>query len=125
MILKSQKYEGRKWFGTGDYFKVPDLKLYQEASFKEVCGKAIKGTDFMIDKALETIDFKMNNEGVKLKSEAVIVTMKSALPGHVLEPRYFNYDSTFYLFLQEKDKNQPYFAMRVDDVITYNQTGRK
>lgn len=126
MILKSEKYEGRKWFGNGDYFKVPDLKLYQEKSFNEVCGKPIKGTDFMIDKALETVDFNMNNEGVKLKSEAVIVTkLTSAGPGHVLEPRYFNFDSTFYLFLQEKDKNQPYYAMRVDDVFTYTQTARK
>ena len=80
----------------------------------------------MIDKALETVDFNMNNEGVKLKSEAVIITkVTSAGPGHVLEPRYFNFDSTFYLFLQEKDKNQPYYAMRVDDVITYKQTARK
>lgn len=126
MLSKAEKYEGRKWFGDKDYFKVPDIKLYQEKSFNEVCNKAIKGTDFMIDKALETVDFKMNNEGVKLKSEAVIVTkLTSVGPGHVIEPRYFNYTSTFYLFLQEKDKNQPYYAMRVDDVLTFNNTAKK
>lgn len=126
MIFKAEKYKGRKWFGNNDYFKVPDIKLYQEKRFNEVCSKPIKGTDFMIDKALETVDFKMDNEGVKLKSEAVIVTKLTSIgPGHIAEPRYFNYDSTFYLFLQEKDKNQPYFAMRIDDVITFNKTAKK
>ncbi|MBO6088206.1 hypothetical protein J6P92_07695 [bacterium] len=125
MTAKTEKYEGRKWFGDGDYFKAPFIKLYQEKLFDEVCGRHIIGTDLMIDKALETVDFSMDNEGVKLKSEAVIVTMKSAMPGRIIEPRYFYFNDTFYLFLQEKYKKQPYFAMRIDDVIAYNQTAKK
>lgn len=126
MNAKAEKYEGRKWFGDNDYFKVPEIKLYQEKSFKEVCGKQIVGTDFMIDKALETVDFKMDNEGVKLKSEAVIVTkLTSVGPGHIIQPRYFYYNDTFVIFLKEKDKSQPYFALRVDNVDLLLETAKR
>ena len=78
-----------------------------------------------ISQALETIDFKMDNEGVKLKSEAAIaVTMSSLMPERV-KPRDFNFDDTFVMFLQESDKIKPYFALRVDDVSLINKTGRK
>ena len=125
MNLKTEKYQGRKSFGDKDYFKAPDIKLYSERHFNEVCGKPIIGTDFMIDEAIETVEFKMNNEGVKLKSEAIIVTkLTSTGPGHYIQPRYFYFDDTFVLFLQEKDKTQPYFALRVDDVASINKTGK-
>ena len=126
MNTKAEKYEGRKWFGDKDYFKAPAIKLYQEKLFKDVCGKPIIGTDFMIDKALETVDFKMDNEGVKLKSEAVIVTkLTSVGHGHVIEPRYFYFNNTFYLFMQEKDKPMPYFALRADHIVLLNETAKK
>lgn len=125
MNKKTEVYEGRRWFGSKDYFKVPDINLYQEKHFSEVCNRQIKGTDIEIAEAIETIDFKMNNEGVKLKSEAIIVTkLTSAGPGHIIEPRYFYLDDTFVLFLQEKDKAQPYFALRVDDAALINKTGK-
>ncbi len=126
MQNKAQTYEGNKWFGHKDYFKVPEIKLYQEKPFNEVCGKHIIGTDFMIDKALETVEFKMDNEGVKLKSEAVIVTkLTSVGPGHYTEPRYFYFNDTFVLFLEEKDKTQPYFALRVNNPSIINKTAKK
>ena len=123
MNKKSEKYEGRKFFGSKDYFKVPEIKLYQEKMFNDVCNRAIVGTDFMIDKALETVDFKMNNEGVKLKSEAVIVTrLTSVGPGYAPKPRYFYFDDTFVIFLQEKE--QPYFALRIKDAVSLNKTAK-
>ena len=80
----------------------------------------------MIDQALETVDFKMDNEGVKLKSEAVIATRMSAmLPPAKVKPRKFYFDDTYVIFLQEAGKDKPYFAMRVNDVETINKTGRK
>ena len=39
--------------------------------------------------------------------------------------RRFYFDDTFVLFLIEKDKSVPYFALRVDDVETLNKTGKK
>lgn len=122
--VKSDKYDGEKYFGHNDRFKVPEISLYEMTNFKEVEGKNIRGTDFRIDKTIETIDFKMDNEGVKLKSEAAMMMATSAAPGYRPQIRYFYFNKNFVLFLIEKDKNVPYFAMRVTDVAKLNETGK-
>lgn len=126
MFMKKAQYDGPLSFKADDEFKVPNISLYKEKSFKEVTNRRIKGTDMMISDALETIDFKMDNEGVKLKSEAAIMTKLCAmLPDEDVKPRKFYFNDTFVLFLQEADKNKPYFALRVNDVSLINKTGRK
>ncbi len=126
MFIKRAKYDGNLDFSEKDEFKVPNIGLYKEQSFEELCNREIKGTNMLIDKALETVEFKMDNEGVKLKSEAIIATKMSAvLPDKRLKPRKFFFDDTFVLFLQEQGKDKPYFAMRVNDVAAINKTERK
>ena len=125
MFMKKVQYKGPNEFKKDDEFKVPNVSLYREKSFDEFTNRQIKGTDMMIDKAIETVDFKMNNEGVKLKSEAVIMTKLAAmLPDVTVKPRKFYFNDTFVLFLQEADKNKPYFALRVKDISLINKTGR-
>ena len=125
MFMKKVYYDGPSKFNEEDELKVPNISLYREKSFDELCNHKIKGTDMIISQALETIDFKMDNEGVKLKSEAAIAVKMSALVPEKLEPRKFYFDDTFVLFLQEADKIKPYFALRVDDVSLINKTGKK
>ena len=123
--MKKVQYDGPYEFKSDDEFKVPNISLYREKSFDEFTNRQIKGTDMMIDKAIETVDFKMDNEGVKLKSEALIMTKLAAmLPDEKIKPRKFYFDDTFVLFLQEADKNKPYFALRVKDISLINKTGR-
>ncbi len=122
---KSQDYDGNKYFGHYDRLKVPNINLYQIANFPEVEGKDIKDKDLRISSTIETIDFRMDNEGVKLKSEAAIVMMTTAMPVRRPQIRYFYCNDNFVLFLIEKDKTVPYYAMRVHDVETLNKTGRK
>ena len=125
MFMKKAKYQGAFEFTAKDELKVPDISLYSEKSFDELCNHPIKNTDITIDKALETVEFKMNNEGVKLKSEAAIATtMSMPMPLDRVKPRKFYFDDTFVLFLQEADKDMPYFALRVDDVSLINKTGK-
>ncbi|MBD5402482.1 hypothetical protein HDR58_06745 [bacterium] len=120
---KDKKYTGSRKFKSDDKLRVPDINLYQEASFKELEGHDIKGSKFRIDKTIETVDFRMNNEGVKLKSEAAMIMKCLALP--VERGRDFNFSNSFVLFLIEKHQKVPYFAMRVNDVQTLNSTGKK
>lgn len=118
MLKKQSTYQGDKNFGEEDLLKVPNLKFFEEKSFDEVCGKRVKGTNIVIDQAMETIRFDMNNEGVKLKSEAAMaITKMSLMP--VEDSRYFYFDDTFVLFLKEKGKNKPYFALRVHDISKF------
>lgn len=126
MNMKKAGYTGFRAFNEKDVLKVPNLSLFKEQSYPQLCNKPIKNTKMMISDAMQTVDFKMDNEGVKLKSEAAIATVMSALP--VFEkpqPRKFYLDDTFVLFLQEGGKKLPYFALRVNDVDFVNKTGRK
>ena len=118
MFKKQAAYEGDREFNKVDELRVPNLKFFEEKSFDEVCGKRIKGTNLVIDEAMETIKFEMDNTGVKLKSEAALTIMKMSLEPEK-EPRIFNFDDTFVLFLKEKGKNRPYFALRVHDISNF------
>lgn len=123
---KSSKYNGDKYFGENDRLKIPDISLYQMVTFADLNGKRIKNKDLQIDQTLETIDFKMDNEGVKLKSEAaILMKCTSAFPAKPVQIRYFYFNKDFVLFLIEKNKKVPYFAMRVTDIEALNKTGKK
>ncbi len=76
------------------------------------------GTNIIIDQAIETIKFDMDNKGVKLKSEAAMTIMKMSLMPD-MEQRLFYLNDTFVIFLKEKDKKNPYFALRVHDITKY------
>ena len=123
MIAKESRYQGTNEFLKDDELKVPNIKLFNKKVFDELCNKQIKGTDFLIDQAIETIDFVMNNEGVKLKSEAAIATRMSFMPGlKKQKARKFYFNDTFVIFLQEAGKTEPYFALRVKDLSTVNKS---
>lgn len=120
MNKKANSYDGFKTFSNIDELKVPNLKFSQEKSFDEITGKRIMGTNLVINQAMETVKFNMNHKGVELKSEAAMTVMKMSVMED-LKPRLFNFDDTFVLFLKEKDKNNPYFALRVNDITNYQK----
>lgn len=119
VIAKSEKYQGSRHFSTKDKLKVPYIDFKTKHFYKELANKTIKGTDFTISEALQTVDFKMDNKGVKLKSEAALIMRMSMVLPETGAPRNFYFDDTFVLFLIEKDK--PYFALRVADVNSLNR----
>jgi len=118
MLKKQNAYTGNKKFDKVDLLKVPNLKFSEEKVFEEIGGHRVKGTNLVIDKAMESVKFEMDNTGVKLKSEAAMIAMMSALV-QAPEPRYFYFNDTFVLFLKEKGKKNPYFALRVYDINNY------
>lgn len=120
---KTSKYSGNRKFVKNDELQIPEIRLYQETSFPELEGKDIKRTKYSIDKTIETVDFKMNNEGVKLKSEAAMMVRTTALMPEE-DGRKFCFDDNFVLFMSEKGQKTPYYAMKVSDVEILNQTGR-
>lgn len=119
---KTAKYGGDKNFVKNDTLTIPDIKLYQATSFNELEGHQIVGTNMQIDKTIETVDFRMNNKGVKLKSEAAIMLRCMSLAPR--DGRDFTFNNNFVLFLIEKDQNTPYYAMKVSDVAAINKTGK-
>lgn len=118
MLKKQAAFNGSTEFGNDDELKVPNIKLFEEKKFDELSGKRVMGTNIVIDQAIETIKFDMDNKGVKLKSEAAMTIMKmSLMPDN--EQRLFYFNDTFVIFLKEKGKQNPYFALRVHDIDKY------
>ena len=126
MMYKERGYMGWHDFLPKDELRVPNLNLYKMQKYPELTKKQIKGTDMMIDEAIQTLQFTMNNEGVKLKSEAAMIAKNCALvPDDKKQaPRKCYFDDTFVVFLQEYDRKAPYFALRVYDLSLINATGK-
>lgn len=119
MMQKSSEYTESRRFGEKDRLKIPFISFKSLNQYPEIQGKTIKDTDLTIDQALQSIDFKMDNKGVKLKSEAALI-MKMSMPVPIMrKPADFFFDDTFVMFLIEKDK--PYFALRVADAAALNE----
>lgn len=123
MRRKSQFYFKNRKFTADDKLRVPNINLYQKTNFPELEGHKIKGSDYIISETIETIDFKMDSEGVKLKSEAAIIARCALMPPS--RGRNFMFTDNFVLFLAENGKRTPYYAMKISDVDAINKTGKK
>ena len=113
MKRKYKFYSGEKSMGAQDLFKAPIIDFKNEIEFDEICNKPIKNTNFFISKAVETVQFKMDETGVKLKSEAGMMTQKLMI-AEKEQPRYFYFNDRYVIFLEEYGK-KPYFAMKIED----------
>lgn len=120
MLKKEKAFNGNQEFTEADELKVPNISFFEEKSFEELKGKRIMGTNYVINQAMETIKFNMNYKGVELKSEGAVTIMTMSLKPD-LQPRMFYFDDTFVIFLKEKEKQKPYFALRVHDISNYQK----
>jgi hypothetical protein len=67
----------------------------------------------IITKAVQNIRFQMNEEGVKLDSEAVIIAPVSALPPP--SSRIMIFDEPFLVMLKRVEATVPYFTLWVEN----------
>ena len=112
-IKKQQiNYSGKNTFEENDILRIPFIKVNDEINYDELCGREIKNSNYYIKQALQTIDFELNNVGGSVKSEAVIDATTKALTENA---RKMIFDSDFILYLKEENKEQPYFALKVDN----------
>lgn len=121
-IKKQQiNYSGKNTFEENDILRIPFIKVNDEINYDELCGREIKNSNYYIKQALQTIDFELNNVGGSVKSEAVIDATNKAWTE---KTRKMIFDSDFILYLKEESKEQPYFALKVDntDVLVSDNT---
>lgn len=120
MFKKELTFKGETYFRNADELKVPNISLNIDKKYEELAKKRVMGTNLVIEQAMQTIKFGMNNKGVELKSEAGLSFATCSLPHpDDLIPRYFYLDDTFVIFLKEKDKRLPYMALRVNDIRNF------
>ena len=114
----SENYKGSKILLENENVKIPNIDFKLEKDIDEVERKPFlfsDGREYQIDKALQTIQFSLDEKGGKIKSEAGMMVKETA----ILQPeekREFIVDSAFCIFLKEKDKDLPYFAAQITDI---------
>ena len=125
IITESENYKDGKGFRNDDLFKMPYITFDLKEEITEVENKPFyfsNGDEYIIQKALQTIQFELDEKGGKIKSEAgIMMKATSAMPQ---EPRRFNVDQPFTIFLMEHDKELPYFAAKISDISSV-QSGVK
>ena len=120
MIKKQKSYNGPRDFKKVDELKVPNIVLSEEKSYEELTNKRVMGTNLVINQAIQSIKFNMDNKGVKLKSEAGITAVVTSIqPEEEYVPRLFHFNDTFVIFIKEKGSSRPYFALRVNDITKF------
>ncbi|MBP5684744.1 MAG: hypothetical protein J6X02_05770 [Bacilli bacterium] len=116
-IVKDDKVRS---FDSHDTLTVANLDFRTESEYESLTKKEffdIDGQGYMIDKIIQTIIFKLDNTGGKVKSEAGMMMKATAVLDE--EARYFNFSDDFVLFLKEQDKNVPYLAVNINDVKNF------
>ena len=123
LIAKSTEYKGSKYFEDIDQLKVPYITMDVLRDYQELCGEyfyTADGKKAIIEQALQTINFELDEAGGRIKSEATISMMgTTSLDTDIRKPRYFYFDDTFALFLKEESKYMPYFATVISDITKY------
>lgn len=115
---KSSKYNGSTSFNETDKLKIPNIKFNLKEEITEVENKPFtfsNGKEYCIEKALQTIQFELDEKGGKIKSEAGI-SLKEAAIKPTEKPRDFLVDDTFTIFLKEEGRDLPYFAAQILDI---------
>ena len=119
---KQSSYSGKTTFEKEDMLRVPFIKVNDEINYDELCGREIKNSKYYIKQALQTIDFELNNVGGSVKSEALIDATQKAWTE---KSRKMIFDSDFILYLKEESKEQPYFALKVDNTDILLEEGEQ
>ena len=115
---RKEEYNGEKEFTENDTLKIPNIKFDVKKEYKNLENKPFKiynNDSYIIDKAIQTIEFELNKKGGKIKSESGMGIAKTALINKD-EQRDFTVDNTFTIFLKESDKDKPYFAANIENI---------
>lgn len=113
IIELESTYEDSNKFRKDDILVIPYIKLNCLINYEELCGKEIKESDgLFIVNAIQSIEFSMNPKGGELFSQASMQTASLSAPP--MKARKLNFCEPCYLFIKEKDKEKPYFAVKID-----------
>lgn len=120
MNKKQANYRGETYLTADDVVKIPNLSFFEEKSFDELSNKRVKGTNIIIQQAIESVRFDLDNQGVKLKSEAGLSFATTSLRPESSK-KFLIFNDTFIIFVKEKGKTNPYFALRVHNIENFQK----
>lgn len=124
IVQKTERFKGKTEFGKLDTLKIPNLNMDFLKEYEELAGNPFllkDGTLAEIEKAIQTIQMKLDNKGGSIKSEAAMSVLKSAIVFEESKPRNFSFNKDFVLFLKETNREIPYFGATVSDINLFIQ----
>ena len=101
----NENFKGSKNIEEDEIVKIPNIDFKLKKEFYEIEAKPFlfaSGEEYVIEKAVQTIEFSLDEKGGRVKSEAGMANKTALLPD--LEPREFLVNDTICIFLKEKDK---------------------
>ena len=119
ILNQERNYHGEDDLQSGELLKIPNIKLAEKHEFTELENKPFTfstGEQYYIEKALQAIEFTLDKTGGRVESEAGMMANKTSI---IVEPREFSVDNTFAIFLIEEDRQNPYFAAKIDDITKF------
>lgn len=122
MRYKTYLYGGPRQISRNDDFKAPLISVKKLREYDELTNKKFtdyKGEEYYISKAIQTIEFDLDEKGGKVKSEASIDLKYATEFPEEAKKLYLN--DTFALFLKEESKERPYFAAKIKDITKFTK----
>ena len=119
ILERAEAYTGPKELMIEESLKIPYISFNVNEEIPEVENQEFlfsDGSSYEIEKAMQSIEFELDEKGGKVKSESGILANLSASSGMFLYPRQFVVDDTFTIFLVERGKEHPYFAAQISDI---------
>lgn len=116
----SNDYTGNKNFEEADKLKIPYLNLNIKKEYSEIENKVFKTIDneeCIIENAIQSIKFSIDEKGGRIKSEAAMDIETTSI--ELSQTRQFFLNDTFAIFLKEEEKQKPYFALKIFDITKY------
>lgn len=109
---KNNLSNNRTDFNEGDVLSIPCINVNYVINYDELCKKEIKNADDeYIECALQNINFALNeNEGYLQTEELSMTGSMSSAPS---KSKLFIFNKPFVLFIKEKEKENPYFAIKI------------
>ncbi|MBN8457888.1 MAG: hypothetical protein J0M04_08620 [Verrucomicrobia bacterium] len=92
-----------------DLVVIPNMCLAAKSRFSELEGKRVRGNGKTLTQAMQLVDFRMDEQGVRLRSEAAVSFGCAAQPARV-EPRRIVVKPPFVIMMKRRAAPQPYFA---------------
>ena len=110
---KTQKYNGNRVFSEDDELLIPYVRVNGMICYNELYGKEIKDSNGLyIYDVVQDVNFSLNEKGCNLDSGLTMVTQYMGIGE---DTKYCYFKDTFIIFMKEKDVEQPYFSLKVDN----------
>lgn len=103
-----------------DQLVIPKIKLKSSYDYPQFVGQTVGWVNntYVLDEVSQSIDLKLTEDGVRMRTEASITVNMGAVPtDEIPRPKLLVFDKPFYLILSKADKSSPYVILYIADSL--------